>query len=394
MKKKVLVYTSTRADYGLLSPLIDQLAKSNLLEPLIFVTGTHVESNYGLTIQEIKKKHNPFIAAEVSHKLGGKEPLETAVAMADALLVYSRKIAELQPDYAIVLGDRYEALSFGLACANLKIPLIHIHGGELTYGAIDDKFRHCLSKLAEFHFVACEVYRARLLQMGEDPQTVFNVGALGVENALKTPYLSVGDLEKIVGFSLSQETYMLVFHPETNSADFGLENLKALLKKLQERIENFGAKVIVTGVNSDAGSVRIKQELSQFIEKNKDHVFFFESLGSQNYMSAIRFVTAVVGNSSSGILEAHSLGTPALNVGFRQEGREREMSVIDLKIPQDIQNFDFSELVKIKIKLGQTTTPSLFGDGQVSVKMVQIIENDLLRKKTESFKKFYDISSR
>ncbi len=394
MKTKIAVYTSTRADFGILKPLIQQLISTHDFEVRIFVTGTHLEKDFGYTVTEIEKYFPQNIFYRVQHSMKEDPRLKNLKVMGELIPKYSEALVENPPEMAVVLGDRYEALCFGLVCASLNIPFAHLHGGELTLGAIDDKFRHCLTKLANWHFVACEKYRERVIQLGEVPQKVFNVGALGVENALNEKLMSEPDLERDLGisFKASNENYLFTFHPETNSSDSGQKLLESFLQKLSERIQSHGAQVIMTGVNSDAGAEKIKQLIEKFQSQNPKNVIFRESLGMLRYLSVMNKVTAVLGNSSSGILEAYSLGTPALNLGSRQAGRERESSVIDLATAADCLGFDFSRLVLLKKQL-LTSAPkeSIFGNGQTSKKMVAELQNLSRKQDFNIVKEFYDL---
>jgi UDP-hydrolysing UDP-N-acetyl-D-glucosamine 2-epimerase len=391
MKKKLLVFTSTRADYGLLKPLLDRLIQDDEVDTKIFVSATHLSQKYGYTVDEIKKTHASYIIAEVEHALGGEKHLDSALAMSEALGKYAIQINRIKPDYALVLGDRYEALTFGLACATLMVPLAHLYGGELTYGAVDDKFRHCLTKLAELHFTACEKYRRRIIQMGEAPESVYNVGALGVENALNLKLLSESELSKDLGFEFTKEMYLMTFHPETNTDDYGVEKLDALLNALKARMQDKKVHVIITGVNSDAGASQIRARLDEFIKSNIEQVHYIESLGMLRYLSCIKLVTGVVGNSSSGVLEASSLGTPTLNIGSRQDGREREYSVIDLQNIEQIEKFDFNKLLLLKNTMSVNERVGLFGDGTTSSQIAEVIAQSMKKEQQNLLKKFNDL---
>ena len=394
MKTKIAVYTSTRADFGILKPLIQQLISAPDFEVRIFVTGTHLEKDFGYTVTEIEKYFPQNIFYLVQHAMKEDPRLKNLKVMGELIPKYSEALVENLPEIAVVLGDRYEALCFGLVCASLNIPFAHLHGGELTLGAIDDKFRHCLTKLANWHFVACEKYRERVIQLGEKPEKVFNVGALGVENALNEKLMLEADLEKDLGISFKQdsESYLFTFHPETNSVDCGEELLKSFLQKLAQRISSHHAKVIMTGVNSDPGAEKIKKLIQDFQNQFPQNVIFRESLGMLRYLSVMKKVTAVLGNSSSGILEAYSLGTPAVNLGSRQAGRERESSVIDLANAAECSSFDFSRLVQLKKQL-MTSDPkeSIFGNGQTSQKVVAELQNVSRKRDFSIVKEFYDL---
>lgn len=394
MKTKIAIYTSTRADFGILKPLIQQLISAQEFEVRLFVTGTHLEKDFGYTVAEIEKYFPQNIFYRVQHTMKEDPRLKNLKVMGELIPKYSEALVENPPQMAVVLGDRYEALCFGLVCASLNIPFAHLHGGELTLGAIDDKFRHCLTKLANWHFTACEKYRERVIQLGERPEKVFNVGALGVENALNEKLMSEADLQSDLGISFGsdKENYLFTFHPETNSADYGQNLLKGFLLKLSQRIQSHQIHIIMTGVNSDPGAEKIKKQIQEFQDRHPKNVIFRESLGMIRYLSVMKKVTAVLGNSSSGILEAYSLGTPAVNLGSRQAGREREASVIDLATANDCLEFDFSRLVQVKKQL-MTSAPkeSIFGNGQTSKKIVAELQNISRQQDFSIVKEFYDL---
>lgn len=398
MKTKIAIYTSTRADFGILKPLIQQLVSLADFDVRIFVTGTHLEKDFGYTVTEIEKFFPHHIFYRVQHAMKEDPRYKNLKIMGELIQKYTEALVETPSEMAVILGDRYEALCFGLVCASLNIPFAHLHGGELTLGAIDDKFRHCLTKLANWHFVACERYRQRVIQLGEAPDKVFNVGALGVENALNEKLMSATELEQDLGISFQSknEIYLLTFHPETNSADSGEKLLNAFLGKLSERIQNNQAKVIITGVNSDPGAQLIKKCIQDFHNRHSGNVIFRESLGMVRYLSVMKKVTAVLGNSSSGILEAYSLGTPTVNLGSRQAGREREQAVIDLASVAECAGFEFSRLVQLKNQL-MTSVPkeSIFGNGQTSQKMANELQSISKASRKQGFsvvKEFYDLS--
>lgn len=379
MKKKIAVYTSTRADYGLLKPLISRLKLNANIEVRLFVTGTHLSQTFGYTINEIEQLHKDEIFYRVEHSENREVKYKSLDIMSEVLMKYTAALVQNRPDITIVLGDRYEAFCYVIACSGMGIPIIHLHGGELTFGSLDDKFRHCITKLSEWHFVTCEKYQNRVIQLGENPRTVFNAGALGVDNALNQKLMSQGELEKNLGILLTKESYLFTFHPETNSADFGASLLGHFLLQFEKRLILNKAIVVITGVNSDAGSADIKKIIMNFKLKMKNQAYFFESLGTVRYLSLMKLVTATVGNSSSGILEAHSIGTPTINLGMRQSGRERESSVLDLQTVDEINDFNFDKAIKIKNELRTVKPPSIFGNGNASnliaTKVVQIIEN-------------------
>ncbi|MBC7466801.1 MAG: UDP-N-acetylglucosamine 2-epimerase (hydrolyzing) [Bdellovibrio sp.] len=392
MKKKIALYTSTRADYGLLKPLIARLILLNSFDVRIFATGTHLEKDFGFTITEIEKDFPQNIFYRVQQSMQEDPQLKNLLIMGEAIQKYAEALVADKPDIAVILGDRYEALCFGIVCSSLSIPIIHLHGGELTLGAMDDKFRHCLTKLSEWHFVACEDYRRRAIQLGEAPDTVFNVGALGVDNALHQKLMSINELEADLGIQFPRETYLFTFHPETNSKDYGAGLLNVFLKQLEDRIKSQKALVIITGVNSDPGSGAIKGIVAEFQARfpTGKQVLFKESLGLTRYLSVMKVAMAVLGNSSSGILESFSMRTPSVNIGTRQEGRIRESSVIDLYSEQDCSDFDFNQLLTLKGAMAKATNhKSIFGDGQTSALMADEIAH-ILQKPALKNKIFFD----
>lgn len=385
--KKIAIFTSTRADYGLLKPLIKRLAQDSFFKPQLFVTGTHFDKKFGHTVDEIKKDFSKYIFYKVPQNMKESPKYKNLNIMADSVSKYSKALQKSLPDVAIILGDRYETLCFALVCHSLRVPIAHIHGGELTYGALDEQYRHCITKLSTLHFTACETYRKRVIQLGEDPKRVFNVGALGIENALHHPLLTKKELEKSLKVKLPEEFYVLTFHPETHSKDYGLGLLKAFLKNLKNYVKSKNTFVIITGVNSDPGGKDIREVLKSFCKTmGLQKTLFVESLGVSRYLSAVKFATAVLGNSSSGILEVHSLKTPCVNIGLRQEGREREKSVIDLVTKQECTNFDLTSLRLRKKRLSKPTS-SLFGNGNVS----WLIVNKLKKNFELQSKSFFDI---
>jgi UDP-hydrolysing UDP-N-acetyl-D-glucosamine 2-epimerase len=392
MKTKIAVYTSTRAEYGLMRPLLKRLEQKQEFETRLFVTGTHFSEKYGYTVSEIEKDFPNLIHYRVEHNITEDVKHKSTIIMSDAIASYAKALVANPPDLAVVLGDRYEALCFGLVCASLNIPLVHLHGGELTYGAIDDKYRHCLTKLSEWHFVACETYRNRVMQLGENPKNIYNVGSLGVDNALNLKLLNRDELQTALGVELSGEYYVFTFHPETNSPDFGVSLLNAFLNKIETHLKNSITQIILTGVNNDPGSALVKKVLEDFCQRNKSNVFYFESLGVLKYLSAVSHATAVLGNSSSGVLEAHSLKTPAINVGSRQEGRERETSLIDFPTEDSLHSLNFSKLIELKHSLSTSKNSSNFGDGKASAKMVEALSDiaQNLVANSKPIKRFFD----
>lgn len=396
MSVSIAIYTSTRADFGLLKPLITKLSSNKSIEVRLFVTGTHLNENFGNTVQEIEAEFSNLIYYRLPQDLSEDFSIKLAKPTAEALSDYAKVLSQDKPDYAVVLGDRFEAFSFALACTLLKIPLFHLHGGEVTTGALDDKFRHCISKLADWHFTASEEYRKRVIQLGENPNNVFNSGALGVDNALNLKLRDKAELAKILKMNIPEQLFTFTFHPETNSSDYGVTICNELLSKFYDYVNvHENALLLITGVNTDEGSAQIKKVIESYLSKGSSKIVYYESLGYLNYLSIVKISTCVLGNSSSGILETYSLRTPTLNVGTRQDGRTREISVIDCADVRSLKDLKISDLISIKENLKDEKRPSQFGNGTSS----QVIADNIIEivtsksKKTPVIKRFFDLKA-
>lgn len=319
----VAISTTTRAEWGLLRPFGEALQQLGI-EVRVIVSGTHLLDEYGLTIQEVQESELP-IDAQIPILADGDDAEAEANTMSNALRGYSRYFAEKRPDALLLLGDRYETLGVAEAAFLAHIPIFHIHGGEVTEGAIDDAIRHCITKLSTLHFTSTEEYRNRVIQLGEDPSTVFNVGAVGVENALNTNLLSVAELSESLGIDLSQPYAVMTYHPVTLAHEDPIVKLEQLLLAVKERPDIL---FVATKANADAGGRSINDALARFADQN-DNLVLFDSLGSLRYLSAISHAEFVIGNSSSGLLEVPAFQVPTINIGPRQKGRTRTKSVID-----------------------------------------------------------------
>ncbi len=320
--RKICVVTSTRADYGIMSRLIDMMEQDKDVELQLVVTGMHLSEKFGSTYEEIN--------APIEKKVDIQIEKEPCVSLALAIEKFSNVFEELKPDLLMVLGDRYEI--FGVAQAGMlnNIPIAHIHGGEITQGAIDDAIRHSITKMSHLHFTSCEEYKKRVIQLGEQSERVFNVGSLGVENIKKVPLMSKGELEESINFKLKDKNLLVTFHPVTlegNSA----EQFKELLSALNE-LSDTG--IIITAPNSDKGNEELFVLIENFV-KTHQNAKYIKSLGMKRYLSAIHYADAVVGNSSSGIIEVPSFKKPTINIGNRQFGRIQAKSIINCSPQKD-----------------------------------------------------------
>jgi len=314
--RKICVVTSTRAEYGIMSRLIEKINQDTDLELQLFVTGMHLSEKFGHTIDEITQPITKTIDIEIE-----KEPAHT---LSLAIENFSKTFSELTPDIVVILGDRYEIMGVAQAAMLNNVPIAHIHGGEATEGAIDEAIRHSITKMSHLHFTSCEDYRKRVIQLGENPERVFNVGALGVENIKTIPLMSKEDLEKSLDFKFNEYNLLVTFHPVTLEGN-SKEQFNELLMAL-DKLED--TNIIITCPNSDSGNEEIFELIQEF-EQKQENVKAYKSLGLKRYLSCLQFVNAVVGNSSSGIVEVPSFGIATVNIGNRQKGRIQAASVIN-----------------------------------------------------------------
>lgn len=322
-RRKVCVVTATRAEYGLLYWLLLALRDDPKIELQLVVTGAHLSPLHGLTVRGIEAD-GFAIAARVTMLLHEDDAVGVTKSLGLATLGFADAFARLSPDVLVLLGDRYETLGAAQAALIARIPIAHIHGGETTEGAIDDAIRHALTKMAHLHFVAAAPFRDRVVQLGEDPGKVWIVGALGLDNIARLPLLDRTALEAQLGLPLGKPSLLVTYHPATLANENPAEAMQSLL----DAIDGLAETIILTGSNADTGSNAIREVAQHFASTRRERVLYAESLGALCYLSAMMHVDAVVGNSSSGLLEAPSMGTPTVDIGERQKGRLRAPSVI------------------------------------------------------------------
>jgi len=324
---KICIVTGTRAEYGLLKPLIKLVDESDKAELVLAVTGTHLSKRFGHTLDMIENDGYP-IAARIDLGLDKEKKSYVTDFMAVAVAEFGRFFAENRPDIVILLGDRYETLMVATAAMMHKIPIAHLHGGEITEGAVDDAIRHSISKMSYLHFTSTEVHRKRILQLGEAPDRVYTVGAPGVENVLNLKCMEDDELWNSLGkiFDTNRPLAVLTYHPETLGKIHAAEQVEEILAFIDRHPE---LQVIFTGANADAEGEIINGRLKEYAENNSDRCSFFMSLGQLRYFSLLRRCSLVIGNSSSGVIEVPSFGIPTINIGDRQRGRERAESVVD-----------------------------------------------------------------
>lgn len=325
MSRRICIVTGSRADYGLLTGLMREIAADPALELQVVATGSHLSPRFGHTVDAIRADGYK-VDAEVPLDLGDDSRFAMAKAAGQALSGMAEAFQKLQPDVVVVLGDRYEIFAAAGAALLMDIPIAHIHGGELTLGAVDDALRHAVTKMACLHFTAAHDYARRVIQMGEPPERVFEVGAPGIDLMRAIAFCDAQTLGTDLGMPLFNPLLLVTYHPVTKRADdegAALDELLAALERLQD------ARIVITGVNADAGNQVVSQRMEAFARRHPDRVSLHASLGQLRYLSAMRLSAAVIGNSSSGIIEAPALGIPTVNIGARQNGRLKAYSVID-----------------------------------------------------------------
>lgn len=383
--KKICVFTGTRAEYGLLYWLMKDIEKHQELELQIIVSGSHLSPEFGLTHQQIESD-GFYINDKVEMLLSSNSAVGTAKSIGLGVLGFADALAKLAPDYLVILGDRYEALAIAQTAMILRIPIAHLNGGEVTEGAYDDAIRHAITKLSYLHFTANDGYSKRVIQLGEEPSRVFNVGSIGLEHLKRTDLLSINALSKSIGLDLEDNKFFLVtYHSVTLSDD---ELPQETFRNLTQALDDFNDyKVILTYPNADDGGREIIQLLDNYVVKNKDRVVGIQSLGQIRYLSAVKFASVVIGNSSSGIAEVPSFATPTINIGGRQKGRLMAKSIIHAKPSYEAIN------KAIKISLSDNNyikgTPVInpYGDGATSKKIIE----KLLAITARKTKTFFDL---
>lgn len=328
--KRICVVTGTRADYGLLYWLMRGIEASPRFELQVIVSGMHLSPDYGSTWETIRDDGFP-ISAKIPLPLADDGAADIARATGEATIGFADALDDLSPDLVIVLGDRYEALAAATAAAIHCIPIAHFHGGETTEGAFDEAFRHAITKMSYLHFTSAEVHRRRVIQLGEDPARVFNVGAMGLDNIEKLDLLDRGAFEKSIGFPLLNKNILVTFHPVTLEDDAGSQFSK-LLAAL-DSLPNAG--IIFTKPNSDTGNQSISKQIDNYVAAHPDRAIAHTNLGQLRYLSALKHVDAVVGNSSSGLIEVPGFGIGTVNIGDRQKGRLAGPTVLHCACSQE-----------------------------------------------------------
>jgi len=382
-KKKICVITGSRAEYGLLKNLIVLLKNSKELDSKLLVTGSHLERRYGLTEKEII---SDGIKIDLRAKIHGALDEDLSMKVSTAIKVLSKSLNKLKPDFVVLLGDRYEIFAAASAAFLLRIPIIHIHGGETTFGSMDESFRHAITKLSYLHFAATKDYKRRLEQLGENPKRVFNVGGLGVDYIKNISLLKKHVLEENLGIRFNKKNILITIHPDTTEEGAAKKLTVNLLKVLSSLKDT---NLFFSESNADPGGVVITDLIKIFINQDNKTRLLFNSLGIKKYLSLVQQMDIVVGNSSSGILEVPSLKIPTLNIGDRQNGRLKSSSVIDCK--SDFLSIEkkITMLLNKKSSMNINYKDNPYGRGGASKRILSIIEKLEIPKNLK--KPFFDI---
>lgn len=385
MKKRVCIVTATRAEYGLLKPIIQKFIDESEIDTQVVVTGAHLSSEFGSTYKEIEND-GIKIDDKIEILLSSDTASSISKSMGLALIGFADYFEKSKPDLIILLGDRYETLAVAIAAANQMVPIVHLYGGETTEGAIDECFRHAITKFSYLHFTSTEEYRRRVIQLGEHPDRVFHVGAIGIENIINLDLLSRKDIEEYLGLSNGDEYALVTFHPVTLESESFEEQILQLLEacRLMKDI-----KFIFTKANADSGGRIINYYIDKYSAENSN-IISFDSLGQIRYLSAIKYCSVVIGNSSSGIIEAPSFGVPTINIGDRQKGRTQADSIINCEptTEQIIDAINLSISNNFADKARNATNP--YEKSETLSNITKIIKEYIFNEKINLKKKFYD----
>lgn len=375
LRRKICIITGTRAEYGLLFNLMKEIQKDVHLDLQVVATGMHLSPEFGLTYKQIEE--DGFIIDEkVEMLLSSDTPVGIAKSMGLATIGFADVLEHLQPDILVILGDRFEMLSVAQVALVMRIPIVHIHGGELSFGAYDDAIRHSLTKMATWHFTSTEFHRNRVIQLGEAPARVWNVGALGIENIINKKFLSREESLAKININSSKPFFLITLHPETNGDSTNVNELFHALEQFPEH------QVIFTKSNADNGGRKINAEIEYFVV-NHSNSFVFDSLGYDLYLTVAKYADAVIGNSSSGLIEIPYLDVPTVNIGDRQKGRQRPMSVFQTASDWKLIEETIREAISFK-----GPYEYIFGEGNVSK---EISDKLGLVNLHDRQKEFYDL---
>ena len=385
LKKNVAVFTGTRAEYGLLYWILKDIQRDPALNLQLVVSGTHLSPSFGMTYKNIEDD-GFHIAATVEMLLSSDSAIGTAKSTGLGIIGFTDAFARLQPDVIVILGDRFEALAAAQTAMLLRIPIIHLHGGEITEGAYDDSIRHAITKMSFLHGVSTEEQRHRVIQLGEAPERVENIGAVGLDHLTKSTLMSLSELSCSLNFALNKDFFIVTYHPETLGEASPEMAFQALLSAL-DQFPNY--QVILTFPNADDGGSGIIRMIEDYRTAHPERVFAIASLGHIRYLSAVKHCAAVVGNSSSGIIEVPSFGKPTVNIGIRQKGRVSASSVIHCDSSKASITIAIARALSLEFQQHASQVTNPYGSGNSSARVLNMIKK-LNKPETKTF---YDIDN-
>jgi GDP/UDP-N,N'-diacetylbacillosamine 2-epimerase (hydrolysing) len=385
MVRKICIVTGSRAEYGVLKGLMSLIENSNFLDLQVVVTGAHLSSEFGNTF-EIISEDGFSIDKKVDMLLSSDSDRAITKSIGLGVIGLSDAFYDLKPDIIILTGDRYEMVAASIAASTLRIKIAHLHGGEITEGAYDDAFRHSITKMSHLHFVATSSYRNRVIQMGEQPESVINVGGLSIDSISNTKILSKNELESELNYKFQDRNFLVTFHPVTLQPDLGVSQLNTLLEVL-DSLKDTG--FIFTMSNSDSGGRGFLKIILRFCSLHKNAVFY-DSLGQQKYYSCLNYFDCVIGNSSSGIVEAPTFRKASINIGNRQSGRDKSQSVIDCNAEKESIREAIKTAFSYDFQLALKSVKNVYGDGGAHKKILEYLE---YYNNNSLVKKFYDIDN-
>ena len=368
--KRVCIVTGTRAEYGLLYWLLKEIQEDQDLKLQVIATGTHLSPEFGLTYKTIEQD-GFTITSKVEMQLSSDSAVGITKSIGLGVIGFADAFEQIKPDIVVVLGDRYEILAACQAALIANIPIAHLHGGETTEGAFDEAIRHSITKMAYLHFVAAEPYKKRVIQLGESPDRVFNFGAPGLDHLKKTRLYGRDEFEKSIDFPLGETNFLITYHPVTMQKQSATGAVEQMLTALDDFPESH---IIYTGQNSDPDGRIIGEKIQQYVKNNSQRCVFFKSLGQLRYLSAIKNVDAVIGNSSSGLLEAPVFKKPTVNIGDRQKGRLKASSVIDCGENADEIKLAITKALSKAFQATLSSVTSLYGMGDVSSQIKNVLK--------------------
>lgn len=377
--KKIAVFTGTRAEYGLLYWLLKDIQAHSSLELQLLVSAMHLSPEFGMTYKQIESDGFK-ITEKVEMLLSSDSAVGTVKSMGLGVIGFADALNRMKPDLLIILGDRFEALAAAQAAMILRIPIAHIHGGEITEGAYDDAIRHAITKLSLLHFTSTDAHRNRVIQLGEHPNRVFNVGAVGLDHLQRTELMSINNLSASLDFNLDKPYFLVTYHPVTTASEPAKESFLNILQALEQFPSH---QIILTYPNADDGGREIIPLLEEYAAKRPERVLAIPSLGQKRYLSAVKHAQAVVGNSSSGIIEVPSFKIPTINVGERQRGRMAAKSV--MSCPPTTQAISKTLSSSLKNDFSKVINP--YGKGQAS----EAILREVLKADLSAIKSFYNL---